>query len=122
MSSGNNIFGLNINPQYRPNPARYNGTSFGNLTTGEYYGNNPADLRNKYSLTSRLNDFKVFLGRNGYNYEQYRMDKWNAQMMAKEQQQLANQEAITGTFSNLGTLAKDGMGLFNTVKGWFSKG
>lgn len=122
MGSINNQFGLNINPQFRSNNVRRSTTTFLNLySSTNYYGNNPNDLRNKYSLTSQLNDFKAYLNRNGMTLEQFQQAKWEAQMMAKEQQSAANQEAISSTFTNLINLATTGKGLFDTVKGWLSK-
>ena len=92
-----NQFGLNINRQY---PKGSSAVGAGR------------DLRDKYSLTSQLNDFKSYLNQNGYSYKQYQQDKWDAQMMARQQQQIANQEAISGTFSNIG-------GIINGIKGIF---
>ena len=69
-------------------------------------------MRDKYSLTAQLNDFKSYLNKNGYSYKQYQQDKWDAQMMARQQQQIANQEAISGTFSNLGSIIGGIKGIF----------
>lgn len=100
-----NQFGLNVNRQYPKGTAA--------VGTGR-------DLRDKYTLTAQLNDFKSYLSQNGYSYEQYQYDKWNAQMMAHEQQQIANQEALSTSMSNLKTIASTGKDLINTIKGWFS--
>jgi len=97
----NNRFGLNIT-----NPRNQKGYLYANQNAPK------GDIRNTYSVAAHINKFDNFLRANGTNYSQFCKASWDAKMMAKEQQMIANEDALNTITSGVGTI-------FNGIKSIF---